>query len=89
MAGDVVGLEDETHAGEPLLRLVMQNGRRVEPPPTLTDIRARAARELARLPEPLRSLGDGATYPVRVSESLKKVAAETDARLARQQQVSP
>jgi nicotinate phosphoribosyltransferase len=89
MAGDVVGLEDETHAGEPLLRLVMQTGRRVAPPPTLTDIRARAARELARLPEPLRSLGDGATYPVRVSESLKKVAAETDARLARQQQVSP
>jgi nicotinate phosphoribosyltransferase len=89
MAGDVVGLEDETHAGEPLLRLVMPSGGGAPPPPTLTDIRARAARELARLPEPLRSLGDGATYPVRVSESLKKVAAETDARLARQQQVSP
>jgi len=88
MAGDVAGLEDDNHAGEPLVRLVMQNGRRVEPPATLADLRARAARELARLPEALRSLGDGAPYPVQVADSLKKVAAETDARLARQQEAS-
>jgi hypothetical protein len=29
---------------------------------------------------------EGAPYPVQVSDSLEKVAAETDARLARQQQ---
>ena len=67
---------------------LMQNGRRVEPPATLADLRARAARELARLPEPLRSLAGGAPYPVQVADSLERVAAETDARLARQQQVS-
>jgi nicotinate phosphoribosyltransferase len=88
MAGDILGLEGDSHAGEPLVRLVMQNGRRVDPPATLADLRARAARELARLPEPLRSLGGGAPYPVQVSDSLKKLADETDARLARQQQVS-
>jgi nicotinate phosphoribosyltransferase len=88
MAGDVLGLEGDTQAGEPLMRLVMQNGRRVEPPATLADLRARAARELARLPEPLRSLAAGAPYPVRVADSLEKLAAETDARLARQQQLA-
>jgi nicotinate phosphoribosyltransferase len=89
MAGDVLGLEGDSHAGEPLVRLVMQNGRRVDPPARLADLRARAARELARLPEPLRSLADGSPYPVQVSDSLERIAAETDARLARQQQVSP
>jgi nicotinate phosphoribosyltransferase len=88
MAGDVLGLDGDSQAGEPLVRLVMQNGRRVEPPAALADLRARAAREVARLPGPLRSLADGAPYPVQVADSLKKVAAETDARLARQQQVS-
>jgi nicotinate phosphoribosyltransferase len=88
MAGDVLGLEGDTQAGEPLVRLVMQNARRVEPPATLADLRTRAARELARLPEPLRSLAEGASYPVRVADSLEKVAAETDARLARQQQLA-
>ena len=60
MAGDVLGLEGDAPAGEPLVRLVMQNGRRVDPPATLADIRGRAARELARRPEPLRSLAGGA-----------------------------
>jgi nicotinate phosphoribosyltransferase len=86
MAGDVLGLEGDSPAGEPLLRPVMQNGRRVDPPATLADLRARAARELACLPEPLRTLGAGPAYPVQVAASLVKEAAETDARLARQQQ---
>jgi nicotinate phosphoribosyltransferase len=86
MAEDVIGLEGDAAAGEPLLRLVMQNGRRVDPPPTLADIRATAQRELARLPESLRSLAGGAPYPVQVSASLQSLAAETDERLMRQQQ---
>ncbi|HUI94758.1 MAG TPA: nicotinate phosphoribosyltransferase [Xanthobacteraceae bacterium] len=86
MAGDVVGLEDDVHPGEPLLRLVMQNGRRIETAPTLADVRAHAAGGLARLPEPLRALSAGPPYPVRVANSLMRLAAETDARIARQQQ---
>ncbi len=88
MAGDILGLENEAQSGEPLLRLVMQNGRRVGPTPTLAEIRARAAGELARLPEPLRSLEPGAPYPVQVSDSLTRLAAETDARIARQEKSS-
>jgi nicotinate phosphoribosyltransferase len=86
MAGDVIGLDTDTHLGEPLLRLVMQNGQRVAPVPTLADVRSRAAGELARLPAPLRSLGPGEPYPVQVADSLDRLAAETDRRLARQQQ---
>jgi nicotinate phosphoribosyltransferase len=88
MAGDILGLAGDTHAGEPLLRPVMEGGRRIDPPPTLMDIRDRAQRELTRLPEPLRSLAGGAPYPVQVAASLEKLAAETDARLARQQSAS-
>jgi nicotinate phosphoribosyltransferase len=86
MTGDILGLEGDARAGETLLRLVMKNGRRVDPAPSLAEIRGRAQRELTRLPEPLRSLAGGAPYPVQVAASLEKLAAETDARLARQQQ---
>lgn len=85
MAGDILGLDQDRHPGEPLLHIVMQDGRRLAPAPALAEIRSRAAGELARLPEALCSLGPGAPYPVEVAESLKRLAAEADQRLARQQ----
>jgi nicotinate phosphoribosyltransferase len=85
MTGDRLALDDRSSAeeggGEPLIALVMQNGRRVGPAPTLDEIRRRAAREFARLPEPLRRLEPGTTYPVEVAEELKDLAAEVDRRL--------
>ena len=59
----------------------MQNGRRVGPAPSLDEIRRRATREFERLPEPLRRLEPGTTYPVEVAEELKDLAAEVDRRL--------
>jgi len=59
---------------------VMQGGKRTGPAQTLTDIRARAARELERLPEALRRLDTGTTYPVDVAEPLRRLAAEVDRR---------
>jgi nicotinate phosphoribosyltransferase len=44
----------------------------------LPQIRERAARDLARLPEPLRQLQQGIDYPVQVSDALVKLAAEAD-----------
>ncbi len=79
MAGDVVALESEPCDGEPLLRCVMQGGRRVAPA-TLADARVRAERELARLPEPLRRLDGDATYPIEIAGSIVRLAAELDAR---------
>jgi nicotinate phosphoribosyltransferase len=82
MAGDVISLETEKQDGEPLLQLVMRDGKRVGPHPTLAESRARAAMELERLPEPLRRLEPGASYPVAVSDALEKLAADVDRRLA-------
>src|SRR5580692_8466516 len=84
MAGDVLSLDASSHPGEPLLGLVMQDGRRTHPMPTLADIRNHAARELARLPESLRSLPPDGAYPVQIADALTRLAAETDRRLVRQ-----
>jgi len=82
MAGDILGAEDEAQPGEPLIHAVMRSGRRLDANPALADIRARAARALERLPEPLRRLEPGASYPVAVTDALTSLAAEVDRRLA-------
>src|SRR5580698_8382834 len=63
---------------EPLIHPVMQNGKRLRPPPSLDDIRRHAQRELERLPAPLRALDPAVTYPVEIADELKKAAAEFD-----------
>ena len=82
IAGDILSIESDRQSGEPLIQLVMQGGRRVAPSPTLSEIRARAAREFERLPEPLRRLEPGATCPVEVAAALRRLAGEVDSRLA-------
>jgi len=84
MAGDILGLADATHPGEPLVQPVMQNGRRLQPAESMDAIRARAERELERLPEPLRRLDQATTYPVEVAGELQALAAEVDRRIAAQ-----
>jgi nicotinate phosphoribosyltransferase len=83
MAGDVISLESDPHEGEPLIEQVMRDGCRIGPRPGLADIRARAAHELERLPQSLRGLLPGATYPVEVAGALVKLAAEVDAHTQR------
>ena len=80
MAGDVISLETDAQQGEALLRSVMRGGRRLEPQPSLDQCRTHAARELARLPAPLRALEPGAAYPVTVADALVRLAAELDRR---------
>jgi nicotinate phosphoribosyltransferase len=79
MAGDVLSLEDEDVAGEPLLEPVMRGGKRLARP-TLDDIRARVKRNLAALPEALRRLEPGAAYQVQISDAVVRLAGETDRR---------
>jgi len=80
MQGDILSLESDTQAGETLIEPVMRGGKRVVPAPTLAQIRERAARELARLPQPLRKLEAGFVYPVQVSRALSTLAEQTGAR---------
>ena len=82
IAGDVVSVEGDAQRGEPLLQLVMKGGQRLHPTETLAGIRARVARSLARLPEPLRRLEADVPYPVEVAGALVSLAAEVDSRLA-------
>jgi nicotinate phosphoribosyltransferase len=92
MAGDVLTLETPSSSspasgeglgggGEPLIRLVMKNGRRIAPSPSLDEIRLHAKRELERLPENLARLTPGADYPVEVADDLIELAAAVDRRL--------
>lgn len=82
IAGDVLSVESDTHDGHPLIEQVMKDGRRVGPAPSLMESRSHAARELLRLPEPLRRLEPGATCPVQIAEALVRLAGEVDRRLA-------
>jgi nicotinate phosphoribosyltransferase len=81
MAGDLLGLEGEAHEGEPLLRPVMIDGRRL-PGPNLEETRACAAANLARLPARLRRLDGPAPYTVRISEDLARLTEAVDIRTA-------
>jgi len=87
MVGDILSTENDSQPGEPQIKLVMQNGRRVAPSPSLAEIRARATRDLARLPDALRRLEPGATYEVKVADALKKLATEVDRRLTQKVKV--
>jgi len=87
MSGDVMSLESDPHAGEPLLEPVMQAGKRIAPSPTLDDIRARAAHDLERLPEALRALEPATTYPVEVALALVQLAEAVDRRIAQSEDV--
>jgi len=87
ISGDLLSLEGDPQDGEPLIQLIMQGGRRVAPSPPLAEIRARAARDLDRLPEPLRRLEPGASCPVEVADALERLANEVDKRLDQHESV--
>lgn len=74
---DLVGLESERHSGEALLRPVMRSGRRVEPVPSLAQIREHARKQLNGLPAALARL-EPFTYPVAISDALQTLAARLD-----------
>ena len=79
MHGDIVGLENDCHSGEPLLIPVMRSGRRLPLQPTLAEARRHAADNLRRLPAPLAALDDSHVYPVEIAKSLQQLAASVDA----------
>jgi nicotinate phosphoribosyltransferase len=80
MAGDVLTLESDRLDGEALIQPVMRAGRRIAPPVPLTESRARARRELSRLPDALTRLERGPEYSVRVSQAIQQLAREVDSR---------
>jgi nicotinate phosphoribosyltransferase len=80
--GDLVTLDsDSVEAGEALLAPVMKDGKRINSPETLGQIRERAARHMAGIPRSLTSL-EAASHPygVEISESVRALADEVDAQ---------
>ncbi len=73
MNEDVIAAADEDLDGEPLLVPAMRGGEIVLSE-SLEEMRERAARALASLPDHLRR-GDGEPYPVRYSERLRSAGA--------------
>lgn len=79
MLRDVLTIEEDAQAGTPLLHKVMVNGRRVGEAPSLGAVRERAAESLRTLPAALRALEASPSYPVEISDELKRLAAHVDA----------
>jgi len=72
---DVVGRAVEDLPGRPLLVPVLRQGELTAPLPDLTASRERCLRQLAEMPEELRSLDPAPAYPVQISERLEADAA--------------
>jgi nicotinate phosphoribosyltransferase len=76
---DLLTVEGDLQAGEALLVPVMRSGRRLHAPETLDAMRARAAAQLAHLPERLRALETADPgYRVEIAPALRRLAAEVD-----------
>lgn len=81
MAEDWLVLEEESPDGEPLLQPYMRRGKRIAPPTPLSQSRQRAAQELARLPDHLRSLEETPPFPVKLSSRLRALVDKIDASI--------
>jgi nicotinate phosphoribosyltransferase len=78
---DVVTPVGDTGTGTPLLEHVMSRGRRTRAPESVAEARARAARELDRLPAGLRDLGPAREpFRVEIAPRLRALAEELDRR---------
>ena len=75
---DTLTIEGDVQPGTPLLEPVMRNGKRLKPSPSLQDVRAHVAQELASLPHNLRRLEQVQPYDVIVSDALRKLTMEVD-----------
>ncbi len=70
---------EEYPEAEPLLTCVMRNGRRIAPPPAVRDIQQYAREQLTRLPEECRRLREAVSFPIGISEELRRLE-ETERR---------
>jgi nicotinate phosphoribosyltransferase len=77
---DVVTTAADMQEGTPLLRPVMESGKRRESSDSLHHTRERAMAELATLPDTMRRLSPKATISVRISAALRNLTRTVDAR---------
>jgi nicotinate phosphoribosyltransferase len=75
---DLVTTVQAPGSGDSLLHPVMREGRRLAPSQELTELRQRAATQLALLPDSLRRLECDHPYDVRISQPLQDLAHAVD-----------
>ncbi len=81
LKGDSLGLASEIPLGEqPLLQLFFQEGKRVQPPESLAQIRQRTAASVAQLPQEVRQLDNPVQVRVEISSKLRELTEETQRR---------
>lgn len=81
LSHDIVTTDRDCRAGEPLLRPVMREGRRLELAPDLVEVRQYAAAQLRQLHESLRALEIRPSYDVQISQDLQSLAQAVDRSL--------
>ncbi|MGZ5781445.1 MAG: nicotinate phosphoribosyltransferase, partial [Burkholderiaceae bacterium] len=80
MSGDTLTLQHDALAGEPLLQPAIRGSMLLTPSPSLLEMRAYAAAQIASLPPSLRTLTTASPYRVAVSDALKDLTQRVDAR---------
>ena len=73
VTGDIISLRSETPNGEPLLTPIMKKGRRIQEPEPLGLIRDRFREEFTLLSDEYKTLLAPGTYPVRLTDKLRKL----------------
>ena len=81
LSHDIVTTDRDRRPGEPLLRPIMKEGRRLELAPNLGETRRYAAAQLRQLPESLQALEIGPPYDVQISQDLQSLAQAVDRSL--------
>ncbi len=71
--GDIIGLQDETIKGEPMLQPVMKNGAIIYHMPSLDEIREKTRHCLSDLPGKYKKLTQAPKYPITLSQGLKSL----------------
>ena len=73
---DMIALADEKVNAEPLMVKVMEKGKVTYKFPSLSEIRATAAKNLSLLPEKYKKLTNAPEYPVEISQDLERLIGE-------------
>ncbi|MGE0387756.1 MAG: nicotinate phosphoribosyltransferase [Gammaproteobacteria bacterium] len=82
LLGDTLAPASASHDGAPLLIPVMHGGRRLQRPEPLAAIRARAAAQIAALPQAARRLAEPEPPPVDIDPALLRLAEQVDLEIS-------
>ncbi len=76
---DIIAMRDEIFDGEPLLKLFMKNGTKIESLPSINQIREYVMEQIKHIPDYLKDLKKtDKQYPVIISDKLKKCSDNLD-----------